>query len=449
VPAARGGGAADVTSELVLLIMFAGLVALILTGLPLAFVLGALAMVFTLLLWGSNALVITVLQTFDTMTSEVLLAIPLYVLMAALLQRSGIIESLYRAMELWFSRVSGGLAVGTVVICTIMAAMTGIVGAAVAAMGILALPSMLRRGYDARLALGTICAGGTLGILIPPSVITIVYAVTAQISVGQMFIGGIVPGLLLASLYIGYIVVRTLLDPRLAPVGEDVAEAALAERLAALSALVLPTFIIVAVLGSIYFGIATPTEAAAVGVFGALVSAALERRLDADMFARAVWDAARVSAMILWITIGAKAFVAIFTGTGGADFLLGFIEGLDANRYVVLAAMMLVLIFLGMFLDEIGIILLCVPVFLPVIEFLEFDLLWFGIIFLISAQMAYITPPFGYTLFYLKGVVPPSIGMMTIYKAIVPFFFLQVLGLLIAVVFPDLVLWLPRQMTGG
>jgi len=438
-----------VTSELVLLIMFAGLVALILTGLPLAFVLGALAMVFTLLLWGSNALVITVLQTFDTMTSEVLLAIPLYVLMAALLQRSGIIESLYRAMELWFSRVSGGLAVGTVVICTIMAAMTGIVGAAVAAMGILALPSMLRRGYDARLALGTICAGGTLGILIPPSVITIVYAVTAQISVGQMFIGGIVPGLLLASLYIGYIVVRTLLDPRLAPVGEDVAEAALAERLAALSALVLPTFIIVAVLGSIYFGIATPTEAAAVGVFGALVSAALERRLDADMFARAVWDAARVSAMILWITIGAKAFVAIFTGTGGADFLLGFIEGLDANRYVVLAAMMLVLIFLGMFLDEIGIILLCVPVFLPVIEFLEFDLLWFGIIFLISAQMAYITPPFGYTLFYLKGVVPPSIGMMTIYKAIVPFFFLQVLGLLIAVVFPDLVLWLPRQMTGG
>ena len=437
------------TSELVLLIMFAGLVALILTGLPLAFVLGALAMVFTLLLWGSNALVITVLQTFDTMTSEVLLAIPLYVLMAALLQRSGIIESLYRAMELWFSRVSGGLAVGTVVICTIMAAMTGIVGAAVAAMGILALPSMLRRGYDARLALGTICAGGTLGILIPPSVITIVYAVTAQISVGQMFIGGIVPGLLLASLYIGYIVVRTLLDPRLAPVGEDVAEAALAERLAALSALVLPTFIIVAVLGSIYFGIATPTEAAAVGVFGALVSAALERRLDADMFARAVWDAARVSAMILWITIGAKAFVAIFTGTGGADFLLGFIEGLDANRYVVLAAMMLVLIFLGMFLDEIGIILLCVPVFLPVIEFLEFDLLWFGIIFLISAQMAYITPPFGYTLFYLKGVVPPSIGMMTIYKAIVPFFFLQVLGLLIAVVFPDLVLWLPRQMTGG
>ncbi|MCB9960482.1 MAG: TRAP transporter large permease subunit [Rhodospirillaceae bacterium] len=437
------------TSEFTLLIMFFGLVGLILTGLPLAFALGALAMLFTLLLWGPNALVITVLQTFDTMTSEVLLAIPLYVFMAALLQRSGIIESLYRAMELWFSRVSGGLAVGTVVICTIMAAMTGIVGAAVAAMGILALPSMLKRGYDEKLALGTICAGGTLGILIPPSVITIVYAVTAQISVGQMFIGGVVPGLLLASLYIGYIVLRTLISPKMAPVGEDVEHATWRVRVRALSALVLPTLIIIGVLGSIYFGVATPTEAAAVGVFGSMISAALERRLDADMFARSVWDAARVSAMILWITIGAKAFVAIFTGTGGADFLLGFIEGLDANRYVVLGAMMLVLVFLGMFLDEIGIILLCVPVFLPVIQFLGFDLLWFGIIFLISAQMAYITPPFGYTLFYLKGVVPRSIGMLTIYRAIVPFFILQVLGLLIAVAFPQLILWLPQQMIGG
>ena len=276
------------TSEFTLLIMFFGLVGLILTGLPLAFALGALAMLFTLLLWGPNALVITVLQTFDTMTSEVLLAIPLYVFMAALLQRSGIIESLYRAMELWFSRVSGGLAVGTVVICTIMAAMTGIVGAAVAAMGILALPSMLKRGYDEKLALGTICAGGTLGILIPPSVITIVYAVTAQISVGQMFIGGVVPGLLLASLYIGYIVLRTLISPKLAPIGEDVEHATWRVRVRALSALVLPTLIIVGVLGSIYFGVATPTEAAAVGVFGSMVSAALERRLDADMLARSV-----------------------------------------------------------------------------------------------------------------------------------------------------------------
>lgn len=434
------------SSELVLLAMFVGLVLLILTGLPLAFALGALALFFTVTLWGSQALVVTVLQTFDTMSSEVLLAIPLYVMMAAVLQRSGIIDALYRAMELWFVRLPGGLAVGTVVICTIMAAMTGIVGAAVAAMGILALPSMLKRGYDQRLALGTICAGGTLGILIPPSVITIVYAVTAQISVGQMFIGGVVPGLLLAGLYIAYIVVRTLLQPGLAPTGPATDSIDWGTRLRSLEALIIPSLIIFGVLGSIYLGVATPTEAAAVGVAGAVISAATQRRLDAQMLGRAAFDTLKVSAMILWITIGAKAFVAIFTGTGGADFMLAQIEALEADRYVILLVMMLILVFLGMFLDEIGIILLCVPVFLPIIEFLEFDPLWFGIIFLISAQMAYITPPFGYTLFYLKGVVPPSIGMETIYRAIVPFFLLQVTGLLICVVWPELVLWLPQQM---
>lgn len=431
----------------VLIWMFAGLVALMLTGLPLAFVLGSLSILFTVLLWDQAALTITVLQIFDTMRSESLLAIPLYVLMASVLQRSGIIESLYRAMEVWFTRLPGGLAIGTIVICTIMAAMTGIVGAAVAAMGILALPSMLKRGYDTRLALGTICAGGTLGILIPPSVITIVYAVTAQVSIGQMFIGGIVPGLLLASLYIGYVVIRGIVDPKAAPRGDT--SVPMRDRVRALRALVLPALIILGVLGSIYAGIATPTEAAAVGVFGAVVSAAVERKLGLRMLAGASIDTIRVTAMILWITMGAKAFVAIFTGTGGADFLLDFIRDLNANRWVILLAMMGVLVLLGLFLDEIGIILLCVPVFLPIIDYLDFDPLWFGILFLVSAQMAYITPPFGYTLFYLKGTLPPTIGMGTVYRAIVPFFLLQLLGLAICAAFPDLVLWLPRLMMTG
>ena len=436
------------SSEYTLLIMFVGLLVLILTGLPLAFVLGSLAIIFTVALWGADAMIITVLQTFDTMRSEVLLAIPLYVFMATILQRSGIVESLYRAMELWFVRLPGGLAVGTIVICTIMAAMTGIVGAAVAAMGILALPSMLARGYDRRLSLGTICAGGTLGILIPPSVITIVYAATAQISVGQMFVGGIVPGLLLSGLYISYIVLRTALNPSLAPVAADGADISLRVRLTALNALILPTAIIFGVLGSIYAGIATPTEAAAVGVVGALLSAFQQRRLNLAMLRDCSFETARVSAMILWITIGAKAFVAIFTGTGGGDFLLDLIRQLEANRYVVLIAMMGILFFLGMFLDEIGIILLCVPVFLPVVVFLGFDPLWFGILFLLSAQMAYITPPFGYTLFYLKGVMPPEIGMATVYRGIVPFVLLQIVGLAICAAWPELVLWLPRTMVG-
>jgi len=434
------------SSELVLVVMFASLVGLLLTGVPLAFTLGSLALVFTLWLWGPAALSVTVLNLYATMTSESLLAIPLYVMMASTLQRSGVIESLYRAMELWSRRLPGGLAVGTIVICTIIAAMTGIVGAAVAAMGMLALPSMLKRKYSPELAIGTICAGGTLGILIPPSVITIVYAVTAQASIGQMFIAGVMPGLLLASLYIGYIVLRSALDPTVAPRPDDGEAASWSERIASLKSLVLPLLIIVGVLGTIYMGIATPTEAAAVGVFLAFVSALIERRLGRELISGVAMDVVKVTTMILWITIGARAFVAIFTGTGGADFLLSFIQNLDANRWVVLAVMLGILFLLGMFLDEIGIILLCVPVFLPVIDFLGFDKLWFGILFLVSAQMAYISPPFGYTLFYMKGVLPAGIGMGTVYRAIVPFILLQALGIVICALFPELVLWLPNSM---
>ncbi|MDJ1465427.1 TRAP transporter large permease subunit [Nitratireductor sp. GZWM139] len=434
------------SSELVLVIMFASLVGLLLTGLPLAFTLGSLALVFTITLWGPAALSVTVLNLFDTMQSESLLAIPLYVMMASVLQRSGVIESLYKAMELWSRRLPGGLAVGTIAICTIIAAMTGIVGAAVAAMGMLALPSMLKRNYQPELAIGTICAGGTLGILIPPSVITIVYAVTAQASIGQMFIAGVIPGLLLASLYIGYIVLRAALNPSIAPRPEENEDITWAMRIAALKSLVLPMLIIVGVLGTIYMGIATPTEAAAVGVALAFVSALIERRFGWELLRGVGMDVVKVTTMILWITIGARAFVAIFTGTGGADFLLGFIQDMDADRWVVLAVMLAILFFLGMFLDEIGIILLCVPVFLPVIDFLDFDRLWFGILFLVSAQMAYISPPFGYTLFYMKGVLPAGIGMGTVYRAIIPFMLLQAFGILICALFPELVLWLPKTM---
>ncbi|SFL94856.1 TRAP transporter large permease [Marinobacter zhejiangensis] len=434
------------SSGLVLSLMFASLLLLLLSGMPLAFVLITLAVVFTVVLWGSDALVLSVLQTYDVMTSDVLLAIPLYVLMASVLQRSGIIDALYRAMELWFRRLPGGLAVGTVAICTVMAAMTGIVGAAVAAMGILALPSMLRRGYDEKLALGTICAGGTLGILIPPSIITIVYAATAQVSVGKMFAAGIVPGMVLAGLYMSYIVIRAMLNPDLAPrAASD--EVSLMERLASLKSLILPTLIVFSVLGSIYTGIATPTEAAAVGVLGALVSAALQGTCTPANLGAAAMDTLRVTTMIMWITIGAKIFVSIFTGTGGADSLLSFIDNLEVNRWLVLLAMMSILVFLGLFLDEIGIILLCVPVFMPIIHAFGFDPIWFGVLFLITAQMAYITPPFGYTLFYIKGVLPEGIGMGTVYRAILPFLGLQISALVLFLLFPDLVTWLPDQLS--
>ncbi|WP_333828806.1 TRAP transporter large permease [Pararhodobacter sp.] len=431
-------------SSFVLIGMFASLVLLMLTGAGLAFVLGAIAFLSTIALWGPQALIVTVLNTYQTMMSESLMAIPLYVLMAAILQKSAIIDDLYMAMEKWFGGLNGGLAIGTVVICTIMAAMTGVVGAAVAAMGILALPAMLRRGYNAPLALGTICAGGTLGILIPPSVITIVFAITAQISIGQMFIAGIMPGLILAGSYCAYIWIRTRLNPSLAPLPEAGSTPPLRERIIALRTLILPVFVIMSVLGTIYMGLATPTEAAAVGVLGAVLSALVSGRFRITILGDAAMDTLRVTAMILWITIGAKAFISVFVATGGADSVLDFVRGIEASRWVVLGVMMAILILLGLFLDEIGIILLCVPVFMPIVRILGFDPLWFGVLFMVTAQMAYITPPFGYTLFYLKGVLPKGIGIGQVYRGVMPFFAIQVLVLILFVAFPGIVTWLPE-----
>lgn len=432
--------------NMILLLMFGSLTLFMLSGLPIAFVLGGLSLLFTVTLWEPNAVIVLVLQIFDTMKSEALLAIPLFILMACILQRSGVIEDLYNAMAIWFGRLRGGLAIGTVIICVVMAAMTGVVGAAVTAMGILALPEMLRRGYRPELALGTICASGTLGILIPPSVLTIVYAVTAQISIGQMLIAGLVPGLILAGLYIGYIVVVGWLKPEWVPLDTDAQRAPLREKLAALKALVFPALLIVLILGSIFFGVATPTESAAVGVAGALLPALIKRRLRLAMLREAGVDALKATSMILWITIGAKAYVAIFTGLGGADTLLEIIKGLEVNRWVVLGAMMLLLVFLGTVLDELGIILLTVPVFLPIVRLLGFDEIWFGVLYAVTIQMGYISPPFGYTLFYVKGTLPKHLDMGHVYRGILPFFALQFVGLLICAAFPDLITWLPRLM---
>ena len=434
------------SSNMILVVMFGSLTLFMLSGLPIAFVLGGLSLLFTVTLWETEAVIVLVLQIFDTMKSEALLAIPLFILMACVLQRSGVIEELYRAMELWFGRLRGGLAIGTVIICVVMAAMTGVVGAAVTAMGILALPEMLRRGYRPQLALGTICASGTLGILIPPSVLTIVYAVTAQISIGQMLIAGIVPGLILASLYIAYLLVVGWLRPDWMPLDPQARRAPWGEKLRALRALVFPSMLIVLILGSIFFGIATPTESAAVGVAGAMIPAAFKRRLQMQMLREAGVDTLKATSMILWITLGAKAYVAIFTGLGGADTLLAFIQGLEVNRWVILGAMMLLLVFLGTVLDELGIILLTVPVFLPIVRLLGFDEIWFGVLYAITIQMGYISPPFGYTLFYIKGTLPPHIGMGAVYAGVMPFFVLQFVGLLICAALPDLVTFLPKLM---
>ena len=434
--------------ELTVVIMFFSLVLLLFTGLPLAFTLGGLALVFSRLLWGPNSLLLIAVQTWGVMTSYFLVAIPLYIFMANMLQRSGIIEDLFTVMRMWFGPLRGGLAIGTVVICTLMAAMTGVVGAAVATMGILALPAMLSKNYDKRISLGAICAGGTLGILIPPSVITIVYAVTAGVSIGHMFMGGILPGLLLSSLFILYIAIRCWLQPELgpAPSREERMKITWLDKFMALKGVILPVLLIFGVLGSIYTGIATPTEAAGVGCVGAILSAGVYRRLTLSNLWESVFSTARITAMILWITIGARCFISVFSAIGGDDMVHHFVTGLDLNRWFILIIIQLILVFLGLFLDEIGIILLCVPIFSPIIKALNFDPVWFGILFLVNAQMDYITPPFGYTLFYLKGVAPAGVTMGDIYRSVIPFVLLQALGLGLCMMFPQIILWLPNMM---
>jgi tripartite ATP-independent transporter DctM subunit len=434
--------------ELVTLILFVALILVLFSGLPLAFALGGLALISSYFLWGPKSMLLIAVQSWGVMNSYFLVAIPLYIFMANLLQRSGIIEDLFTVMRIWFGPLRGGLAIGTIVICTLMAAMTGVVGAAVATMGILALPAMLNRKYDKRIALGAICAGGTLGILIPPSVITIVYAVTAGVSIGHMFMGGIFPGILLSALFIIYVAVRCWLQPELgpAPSVEERRKYKLVDKFVALRGVILPILLIFGVLGSIYAGIATPTEAAGIGCVGAIISAAIYRKLTWENLKESVYATAKITAMILWITIGARCFISVFSAVGGDELVTDFVTGLALNRWVILILIQVMLVFLGLFLDEIGIILLTVPIFLPIIKSLNFDPVWFGILFLVNAQMDYITPPFGYTLFYLRGVAPEGVTMGDIYRSVIPFVILQAIGLGLCMIFPDIILWLPSMM---
>ena len=436
--------------EVIAVLMFLSLIFVLFTGLPLAFVLGGLSLILAFFLWGPNSMLLVAVQAWGVMSSYFLVAIPLYVFMANILQRSGIIEDMFKVMQIWFGPLRGGLAIGTIVICTLMAAMTGIVGAAVATMGILSLPAMLNRGYDKRIALGSICAGGTLGILIPPSVITIVYAVTAGVSIGKMFMGGVFPGLLLALLFSMYIGIRSWLQPDLAPAlpKEERSSYTLLNKIQAVRTVILPVLLIIGVLGSIYAGIATPTEAAGLGSLGAVACALIYRRLNWENFWNSIMETGKITAMILWITIGARCFISVFSAVGGDELIQNTIYGISDNKWIILIFIQFLLVILGLFLDEIGIILLCVPIFLPIITDLGFDPVWFGILFLINAQMDYITPPFGYTLFYLKGVSPPTVHMGDIYRSVIPFVIIQAIGLILCMIFPDIILWLPEMMKG-
>ncbi len=431
------------------LLMFGSLLLLLMAGLPLAFVTGGLACVFLFVLGDADMLNMVPSRIFPLMTDYQLSAIPLFILMAAMLERAGLIQQMFDVVYKLLGGLRGGLASATVFASTILAAMVGIIGAAVVTMGIIALPAMLRRDYEPKIAMGAIMAGGTLDILIPPSILAIIYAVVAEQSVGELFIGAVIPGLMLASLYIAYITVRCYINPELGPALPPDERLSAREKVNLLGGMVAPITLITLVLGVIFTGVATPVEAAGIGTFGAFVVAALHRRLTWETVHQACVTTLKASAMVLWIIFGATVFVGLYVVEGGQTFVADALQGSGLGRWGILILMQIILVVLGMFLDWVGILLLCVPIFVPIVKALGFDPLWFGVLYLVNMQISFLSPPFGYALFYLRGVAPPEIPMIDIFKAALPFLALQITGLTLCMLFPQIILWLPGLVYGN
>ncbi|MBA3478801.1 MAG: TRAP transporter large permease subunit [Lautropia sp.] len=433
--------------ELISVLMAGSFVSLLVLGLPLAFAAGAIAVIFSIVLYGPPGLVLVVSRVFTLLGNSVLVSVPLFVFMACILERSGIAEDIFSAVTAWAGGVPGGLAVAVIITSTLMAAMVGVLGAEVVTIGIVALPAMLSRGYKKDLALGCICAGGGLSTLIPPSVVFILYGLTAGVSIGQLYMAGIIPGLLLAAMYIAYIVIRAKLNPSIAP--RDLStEAALPlrEKFALLRNLFLPSLVVFAVLGSLYLGWATPTEAGGVGVAGAALAALAKRRLNWPNVRHAITETTRTTAMLYWLFFGSSALIGVYTLAGGTSMIQGFLEAFPLGPIGVLLMIQLVWIVLGSFIDWIGILLLTAPIFVPVAVKLGYDPVWLGVLFCMNMQISYISPPFGPAAFYLKGVTPPGITLTDIFKSIWPYLGIQAAALAIVIAFPQIALWLPQTM---
>jgi tripartite ATP-independent transporter DctM subunit len=440
------------------LIMFGSLLALLMAGLPLAFVTGGLACVFLFVLGDERALNIVPSRIFPLMTNYQLSAIPLFIFMAAMLERAGIINDMFDVIYKVMGGLKGGLAAATIIASTILAAMVGVIGAAVVTMGIIALPAMLKRHYDPKIAMGSIMAGGTLGILIPPSILAIIYAVVAEQSVGELFIGAVIPGLMLSGMYIAYVVMRSYFNPVLGPAIPVEERVSNREKVQLIGKMAAPIVLVVVVLGIIFSGVATPVEAAGIGTFGAFIVAAIHRKLDWPTIREACTTTLKASAMVIWIMFGATIFVGLYVLEGGQQFVQDALAATGLGPWGILILMQILLVILGMFLDWVGILLLCVPIFVPIIKALgaaafgldspEDLVLWFGVLYLVNMQMSFLSPPFGYALFYLRGVAPPEIPMTDIFKSALPFLFLQIVGLVLCMVFPQIITWLPRLIYG-
>lgn len=425
------------------LLMLVMMIGLLLTGMQLAFVTGFVALFFTFGWFGVDALPLITSRMYSFVNGYIFLAVPMFVLMAALLDRSGIARDLFDAMKSVGRKVRGGVAVQTLLVAVLLASMSGVIGGETVLLGILALPQMLRLGYNRKLAIGTTCAGGALGTMLPPSIVLIIYGLTASVSIGDLFKASFIPALMLALFYVAYVLIRCFLDPSLAPLPteEELKEDALTKP-NYFKALFFPLLSVAIVLGSIYSGVASVTEASALGVVGIMLSAIIRKEMTWIMLKESAIATMRTCGMIIWIGIGATALVGVYNLMGGIDFVEDTILALSGGHAMgTLLIMMVILLVLGMFLDWVGVALLTMPIFVPIIINLGFDPIWFGVVFCLNMQVSFLSPPFGPAAFYLKSVAPKDISLGEIFTALLPFIGLQILALGLVIMFPQLALW--------
>jgi tripartite ATP-independent transporter DctM subunit len=433
--------------------MFLALTILLMAGFPVTFTLLGTSLCFGLIGFGWSFFNLLPLRIWGIMTNVTLIAVPLFVFMGVMLERSGLAEDLLDTMGLLFGRLRGGLAISVVIVGALLGASTGIVGATVVTMGLLAVPTMLRRGYQKELATGTVSASGTLGQIIPPSIVLVLIGDIVGVSVGELFLGAVFPGLVLVGLYIIYILIAAYLRPDIAPaIPQEELDAISTKELIGQvgKALVPPLFLMVAVLGSIFAGIASPTEAAAVGAVGATLLTVINRKFKMKTLQAVMISTVRLTCMVFIILCGAAAFGLVFRGLNGDGLVREFLGGL-AHKYshgYVLAIVMGLIFIIGFFLDFIEITFIHVPVLAPIMIDFGYDPVWFCILIAVNLQTSFMTPPFGFSLFYLKAVTPPEITTGHIYRGIIPFVAFQLVGLLIVVFFPQLATWLPSVVFG-
>jgi len=436
--------------ESLTIIMISLMGIMMLMSLPLAFITGILGVGFAYFLYGPMALQVVASRVYNFTHEYSLSAIPMFVLMASLLDQSGVARDLYSSMRVWAGGLKGGVGIQTLFAAMLLAAMTGIIGGEIVLLGMIALPQMLRLNYDKKIAIGIVCAGGSLGTMIPPSIVLIMYGLVSGTPIGDLFLATVVPGVLLAMMYAAYVFLRCQINPALGPaLPPEERDMSFLQKIAMLKTVILPLVVAVCVLGSIYAGVASVTEAAGMGVVGTLLAIAIRRELNFKVMRTSLLQTMNTCGVLIWMGIGANILVGVFNLMGGTRFVSNLIGGLDVAPILVILFMMAILLFLGLFMDWVGIVLLTMPIFVPIVIKLGMSPVWFGILFAMNMQVAYLSPPFGPAAFYLKGVAPPDITLQQIFSSLWPFIGLQIVSLSLVLFFPELTLWLPRLVYGS